>query len=145
MAKHVRELLPVYIKKHHLVVQFIEYLVGSGIAFWVGYYGTFAICYSLFQWNWLPAKFLSDVVSFGVNYVLQRYWAFGDPRLKNMERSVRLRYVYLMAGNFLIDYLIVGGLKFLGVTPYAGLLVAATFFLPWNYYWFRFWVFRPAR
>ena len=142
MPRQFREVLPVFIKRHRLLVQFAEYLVGSGIAFWGGYYGTFAICYSVLNWNWLPAKFLSDVVSFGVNFLLQRYWAFGDPRLKNTEGQVRIRYITLAALNFLIDYAIVGGLKAAGVSPYIGQLVAATFFLPWNYLWFRFWVFK---
>ena len=141
MPKQVREVLPGFINKHRLIVQFIEYLVGGGVWFWSGYI-TFAICYSLLHWNWFPAKMLADAVGWGLNFVLQRYWAFADPRLQNVEGAVRLRYVLISAVNFVIDYLIVGLLKAAGVTPYVGLFVAATFFTPWNYLWYRFWVFK---
>lgn len=117
-------------------------MVGGGVWFWSGY-AVFALCYSVFTLNWFWAKLAADVVGWSLNFMLQRYWAFADPRLAGIESKVRSRYLLLTAANLIIDYLIVGSLNGAGVTPYIGLFVAATFFTGWNYLWYRLWVFKP--
>jgi putative flippase GtrA len=131
-------------RRHKLLIQFAEYMVGGGVWFWSGY-AVFAICYSGLHWQWWPAKILADAIGWTLNFVLQRYWVFADPRLVGQDKQVRIRYFALTAVNFLIDYAIVGGLKHVGITPYIGLFVAAGFFTGWNYLWYRFWVFKPER
>ncbi len=128
--------------QHKLLKQFIEYMIGGGVWFWSGY-AIFALCYSVIGTNWFIAKLAADIVGFSLNYFLQRYWAFNDNRLNKHEGRVLSRYVTITAINFVIDYLIVGGLKALGVSPYIGLFAAALFFTGWNYAWYRFWVFKP--
>ena len=129
-------------RRHKLLIQFAEYMISGGVWFWSGYI-VFAVTYSLLGWNWFWAKMAADVVGWSLNFMLQRYWAFADPRLAGEEGRVRLRYISLTAVNFVIDYAIVGGLNALGVTPYIGLFAAAAFFTGWNYVWYRFWVFKP--
>jgi hypothetical protein len=51
------------------------------------------------------------------------------------------KYTILTIFNFGLDYLIVGGLKHLGISPYVGLFISAGFFTVWNYLWYRFWIF----
>jgi hypothetical protein len=44
----------------------------------------------------------------------------------------------------MIDYLIILGLKKIGISPYIGQFVSAGFFWGWNFFWYRFWVFTGA-
>lgn len=115
-------------------------MVGGGLYFWVGL-GLFAIGYSGFHWSWWQAKLLGDVVGWTLNYVVQRYWAFDSRGLKLHEMEHAMRYALLTAVNFGIDYLIVGGLNSIGVTPYIGVFVSSSFFTIWNFLWYKYWVF----
>ncbi len=126
-----------------LAIQFLEYMVGGGVWFWGGYL-VFAICYSGFGWDWLWAKMLADFIGWTANFLIQRYWAFNDPALAHKTIQVSERYILITAVNFLLDYLLIWGLKAIGVTPYVGFFISAGMFTIWNYYWYRFWVFRPA-
>ena len=122
------------------ISQFIKYMSGGGLYFWSGY-AIFAGCYSGLHWGWLPSKMLADAVGWTLNYLVQRYWAFDNSGLKAHEGRNRGRYITLSLVDTVLDYAIVGGLVYLGVTPYIGMFVAAGFFTFWNYFWYRFWVF----
>lgn len=128
----------------HNIVQFLEYMVGGTIYFWSGYV-VFALCYSAFSWDWLPAKLAADVVGWTLNYLVQRYWAFNNKDLKKHEARTAGRYILVSIGNLGLDYLIIWGLKSIGVSPYIGFFISAGFFTFWNYFWYRFWVFFSKR
>jgi putative flippase GtrA len=117
-------------------------MVGGGVYFWSGY-AIFAICYSGLRWNWLWAKMMADVIGWTLNFLIQRYWAFKDPRLSNKTIKITGRYALITAMNFVIDYCIIWGLKSVGVTPYIGFFASAGFFTVWNYLWYKRWVFNP--
>lgn len=121
-------------------IQFVKYFIGGSTYFWSGYL-VFALAYSGFHWTWWPAKMLADFVGWTLNYVAQRYWAFTSKSLMHHEFSTAKKYTILTVCNFGLDYLLVGGLKHVGVTPYIGLCISAGFFTVWNYAWYRFWVF----
>ena len=121
-------------------IQFIEYFIGGSTYFWAGYL-VFAWGYGIMHWAWWPAKMLADAIGWSLNYLAQRYWAFNKPGLHNREAEVAKKYVLLTIFNFGLDYLIVGSLKAVGVSPYIGLFISAGFFTVWNYGWYRFWVF----
>ncbi len=120
--------------------QFLRYLVGGSIYFWVGY-GLFALLYGGLHWGWLPSKALSDVVGWSLNYVIQRYWAFNGEHLKLNEMQHASRYVFIEIIGFIIDYAMIGGLKAVGVSPYIGLFISGAFFTGWSYLWYKYWVF----
>jgi putative flippase GtrA len=126
------------------VIQFLEYLVGGVSYFWSGY-AVFALCYSGLHWNWFPAKMLADAVGWTINYLIQRYWAFANPALRKQEGTTLGKYSAITAVNFILDYLIIWGLKRVGITPYIGFFISAGFFMVWNYLWYRFWVFYGKR
>lgn len=130
-------------KKAKLATQFAEYMVGGALYFWVGY-GVFAFAYSMLHLNWFWAKVCGDVVGRTINYVVQRYWTFardtGKQEAEHMER-----YAIISVVSVALDYAIVGGLKWLGVTPYIGQLVSSAFFTVWNWLWYRLWVFPRRR
>lgn len=129
-------------KTKNFYIQFLEYMVGGGVYFWSGY-AVFAIGYSVLHWDWLWAKMLADAIGWTLNFLIQRYWAFNDPRLKHKTIRVSERYIIITALNFVIDYMIIWSLKSLGVTPYIGFFISAAFFTIWNYLWYKFWVFNP--
>lgn len=122
------------------VIQFIEYVIGGGVYFWSGYL-VFALCYSGFGWDWLYAKLAGDVIGMSLNYVVQRYWAFNNPKLAKHEVSILGKYGVVTVINLVLDYLIIWGLKSIGISPYLGFFISAGFFMVWNYMFYRFWVF----
>jgi putative flippase GtrA len=127
-------------RRHKLIIQFVEYMISGGAYFWTGYLIFFAADKGL-HWNLWWAKLASNVVGWTVNYLLQRYWVFRNPNLKGHLAETSGRYIFITLVNFLLDYLIVAGLKSAGLTPYLGQFVSSGFFTVWNYLWYRFWVF----
>lgn len=126
--------------KHKKLVQFIEYLFSGGAYFWIGY-GVFALCWSVLDWSLWWAKLAANLTGWTVNYLLQRHWVFNNPQLQQHRTEVTGRYIFITAVDFILDYLIVAGLKGFGVSPYIGQFISAGFFTGWNYFWYRFWVF----
>jgi hypothetical protein len=54
------------------------------------------------------------------------------------------KFVPFSLFNIPIDYAIVGGLKWLGVTPFLGLWISSLFFTVWKWLWYKHWVFRSS-
>lgn len=130
------------IPSRRTVVQFLKYLVGGNVYFWSAYL-TFAVCYSGLGWTWLPSKIVADGIGWTLNYVIQRFWAFGDQHhLSEMEHAGR--YVTIESVGFVLDYLIIWGLYAIGITPYIGFFISAGFFTVWSFLWYKHWVF-PER
>jgi len=121
-------------------IRIIEYLVSGGVYFWSGY-AAFFVFFSLFGWNLWWAKLGSNIFGWIINYMLQRFWVFNDPRLAKHKLEVTGRYIVITLVDFVLDYLIVYGLQRLGVTPYLGQFASAGFFTVWNYFWYKTWVF----
>lgn len=121
------------------VIKFFKYLVGGSIYFWVGY-AVFAFCYSGLHWHWFPAKVVSDIIGWSLNYLVQRFWAFSDQHhLSEMEHAGR--YIFIETIGFILDYLLIGGLNAIGITPYIGFFISGVFFTFWSWLWYRYWVF----
>ncbi len=120
-------------------VRFSNLLVGGGIYFWLGY-AVFALSYSGFHWYWLPAKIAADVIGWTANYLVQRFLAFKDrARLSEMEHASRFIIIEMI--GFVLDYLMIWGLRAIGITPYIGFFISAAFFTVWSYFWYKHWVF----
>ncbi len=126
-----------------LAIQAVEYLVSGGAYFWSGY-ALFAWLWSGLHWSLWWASITSNMFGWTINFLLQRYWVFKNPHLKNHLGQVTGRYIFITLVDFGINYLILYGLKRVGITPYIGQFVSAGFFTIWNYVWYRWWVF-PVR
>ncbi len=126
--------------KNKTVIQFSKYLAGGSLYFWSGY-AIFAIFYSVFHLWWLWAKMISDIIGWTINYIAQRYWAFkpDHPHLSEMQHVSR--YIFIETIGFIIDYLIIGGLNYIGITPYIGFFISGIFFTFWSFLWYKYWVF----
>ena len=127
-------------KQEREVKRITEYLVSGGAYFWSGYAMFWFIDKGLGA-SFLYAKTISMLFGWTVNYILQRYWVFNNPKLSKHQTEVTSRYIGLSLFNFVIDYFIVLGLKNAGLTPYLGQFVAAGFFTVWNYILYKYWVF----
>jgi putative flippase GtrA len=119
--------------------RFLKYWLGGGVYFWLAY-AVFAICYSGLHWGWFPAKIVADAIGWTSNYIVQRFWAFSDrAHLSEMQHAGR--YIFIESIGFVMDYLIIWGLKSIGITPYIGFFISAGFFTIWSYFWYKYWVF----
>lgn len=127
-------------KNRKLIVQFVEYMVSGGVYFWTGY-GFFALFWSVFGWSLWWSTIVSNLIGWSVNFVLQRYWVFKNPHLKEQTAKVTGRYIFITLVDFVMNYYILYGLKAIGISPYIGQFIASAFFTVWNYLWYRFWVF----
>lgn len=120
--------------------RFTEYMISGGAYFWSGYLAFF-IFDKGFKTSFFWAKSISTLTGWTVNYILQRYWVFKNPSLKKHQTQVTGRYIVITVTDFILDYLIVFGLKSVGITPYIGQFVSSGFFTVWNYLWYKYWVF----
>ncbi len=127
-------------KQKREVRRIVEYMVSGGAYFWSGYLMFFALDKGLGLSLWW-AKLLANITGWIVNYMLQRYWVFNNPKLAKHQTEVTTRYLTITGVNFVLDYLIVNSLRTIGITPYIGQFVSSGFFTMWNYLWYRFWVF----
>lgn len=127
-------------RQKKLVIQAVEYMISGGAYFWTGYL-IFFIADKGLHWSLWWAKLASNIAGWTINYILQRYWVFKNPHLKDHLGKTTGRYAVITLVNFGLDYLIVAGLKSAGLTPYIGQFVSSGFFTVWNYLWYRFWVF----
>jgi len=127
-------------RRKRLIIQFAEYMVAGGAYFWSGY-ALFALLWSGLGWSLWWAKLSANIFGWTINYLLQRYWVFRNPHLRGHFAQTSGRYIFITLVNFLLDYLIVAGLKTMGITPYIGQFISSGFFTFWNYFWYRFWVF----
>jgi putative flippase GtrA len=110
-------------------------MVSGGLYFWSGY-ALFFVCDSIFGWSLWWAKLSANIFGWTVNFMLQRYWVFRNPKLAKSQSQVTFRYMVITLVNFVLDYFIVYGL-----TPYIGQFASAGFFTVWNYVWYKTWVF----
>lgn len=124
------------------IKQFAIYNLG-GAAFFVIGYGVFALLYGVVGWEWWVAKALGDLCGWTVNYLIQRHLVFHKEAQGQRERAILGKFTLISGVNLLIDYLIVGGLRLLGVSPFLGLWISSIFFTFWKYLWYKIWVFRP--
>ena len=122
------------------LLQFAKYMAGGSLYFWSGY-AIFAICYSGFHYSWLPSKIAADIVGWTLNYLVQRYWAFA-PEGKHLSEMQHVgRYVFIETIGFGLDYAIIGGLNYIGISPYIGFFISSGFFTVWSFFWYKYWVF----
>lgn len=108
----------------------------------------FALLDGIFGLPLFIAKQLANITGLTVNYILEDQWVFKKKRARTQYDKRRgWRYIIIMIINFGIDFLIVAGLKDIGITPYLGQFVSAGFFTIWNFVWYKYWVFahHPSR
>ncbi len=121
------------------LTRFGEYMVGGGVWFWSGYI-IIVVLADKIPLFW--ANFIGNAVGITLNFLIERYWAFKSNRPTTLMVATRRYVVYTALNAFLLNYLILQGLRNLGIEPKFGQFIAAGFFTIWNYIWYKTWVFR---
>lgn len=134
-------------RTRRLIVQFIEYMISGGVWFWSGYILIVLLddIIGLFA-----ANLVGNAVGITLNFILQRYWVFRTKRPGKIAFTAQRYIIYTLLNAFLLNYLILYGLRELaGLKPEIGQFIASGFFTFWNYFWYKVWVFpepdHPAR
>jgi putative flippase GtrA len=127
-------------KERRELVRIVEYLVSGGAFFWSGYIAliVFKAGFGFSLW-W--ATSLSYLIGWTVNYLLQRFWVFKNPRLAKHELEVTGRYLLISFVNLFINFAILWSLESIGIVVYIGQFISAGFFTVWNYLWYKYYVF----
>ncbi len=125
-------------KNRKLIIQFAEYLVAGGAYFWSAYFIILFLTPVIGLW-W--ANLIGNGVGVTINFILERYWVFQGSKKRHLT-EVSWKYIVFTAANFLISYLILKGLMSVGIPIAIGQFISAGFFTVWNYFWYRFWVFK---
>lgn len=126
-------------RRQRLFIQFVEYLVGGGVWFWSGYI-LIVLLDNHIGLFW--ANLIGNAVGITLNFLIQYFWAFRTKRKTSIELTAGRYVVYTLLNAFLLNYLILKGLRdYLGLPPEIGQFIASGFFTIWNYIWYKLWVF----
>ncbi len=120
--------------------RFVEYFVSGGVWFWSGYIiiVTFDGIIGLFL-----ANLIGNAVGISLNFLLERYWVFKTKKPAKLAIAAKRYVVYTALNAFLLNYLILLGLRDgLGIQPEFGQFIASAFFTGWNYFWYKVYVFK---
>lgn len=121
-------------------------MVGGGIWFWSGYI-IIVLLDNHIGLFW--ANFLGNAVGLTLNFVIERYWAFETKKPTAILVATWRYIIYTALNAFALNYLILLGLRDIGIVPEIGQFIASAFFTVWNYVWYKAWVFkekeRPVR
>lgn len=123
------------------VKRITEYLVSGGAFFWSGYIVLLALNWWLGPaYLWLSTS-VSYLVGWAVNYLLQRYWVFNNPKLAKHQTEVTSRYIFVSLLNLVINYVIIQVWVNIGYRIEIGPFISSAFFTVWNYVLYKYYVF----
>ena len=123
-----------------VVIQIAEYLIAGGAWFWSGYFIIVFMTPHIGLW-W--SNLLGNGVGLTLNFILERQWVFKGSK-KRKTTDVSGKYIVYTVLNFLLNYVILKVLQDTGIKVAIGQFIAAGFFTIWNYFWYRFWVFKET-
>ncbi len=120
------------------LVRVVEYFISGGAYFWSGYFIIVFMTPVIGLW-W--ANLLGNSVGVTLNFILERYWVFKNPKNGKLT-EVSGKYIVYTGFNFLLNYVILRLLQNVGVPVAVGQFIAAGFFTVWNYFWYRNYIFK---
>lgn len=126
-------------KQRKELTRFAEYMIGGGVWFWSGY---IIIVVLDDQIGLFWANVLGQTVGLTLNFIIERYWAFKTKKQTKLGVATSRYIIYTAVNAFGLNYLILQGLKNVGIDPAIGQFIASAFFTVWNYYWYKVWVFK---
>jgi len=125
-------------KLKKLAIQVGEYMVTGGVWFWSGY----VIIITLDNYIGLfLANLIGNTVGITLNFLLERYWVFRTKNKAKLGLIAKRYIIYTVLNAYILNYLILDGLRQNGIQPEIGQFIASGFFTVWNYFWYKYWVF----
>ncbi|MCU0667469.1 MAG: GtrA family protein [Patescibacteria group bacterium] len=122
-----------------LITQAVEYMIAGGAWFWSGYI-IIVILDDYIPLFW--ANFIGNAVGITINFLLNKYWVFKTKKQSDLLNTTWRYVVYTALNAFVLNYLILKGLRTIGIEPEIGQFIAAGFFTFWNFIWYNLWVFK---
>ncbi len=132
---------PLNKKQRKELTRFAEYMIGGGVWFWSGYV---IIVLLDDQIGLFWANVLGQTVGLTLNFIIGRYWAFKTKKPAKLGLATTRYVIYTALNAFGLNYLILLGLKNVGIDPAIGQFIASAFFTFWNYYWYKVYVFKGS-
>ena len=127
-------------KIRHLALQFIEYNLAGLAFFWSGYIVLLVL--SALGTGLLIASVISYLVGLTINFILERYWVFKENKDAAVLAVATEKYIALSVVNLVLNFLVLSGLiEGIGIPLSLAPFVAAGLFTPWNWLWYKYWVF----
>jgi putative flippase GtrA len=123
--------------------QFIRYAVSGLVAFGVEY-GSFYLLFVVGGMYLLAANALSFCCGLITAFMLNRLWAFSAHEYNKKASHQFGFYATLALVNLFLTLAIVAGLKWLGIKPTVGKLIAMVITSSWNFLLLKFWIFAHA-
>lgn len=127
-------------KQRKELTRFGEYMIGGGAWFWSGYIIIVVLVANDVSLFW--ANFAGNAVGLTLNFIIERYWAFKSKRPTTIGVATQRYVIYTVLNAFILNYLILQGLRNVGIEPAIGQFIASAFFTAWNYIWYKAWVFK---
>jgi len=123
------------------------YLLGGGVWFWAGYILIVTLDGPLIEQfgestGLFIANFIGNLVGFSLNYVVLHFFKFNSSKNVKLGGTTLRYYTYTIVNVFGLNYLILLGLKQVGIEPEISQFIASGFFTVWNYYWYKVYVFK---
>jgi putative flippase GtrA len=130
------------------IIEFVKSNI-AGNSMFVTTYITYFVCDSLLgvsvELSLLYATIMGNTLGVLLNFLIQKFWVF-KPGQKSTTTIQVGRYVVFMIMNAAINYGIILGLEtYLHITPYIGQFIAGYFFIGWNYFWYKLWIFKRVK
>lgn len=127
-------------KQRKEATRFVEYMISGGVWFWSGYIIIVALTAQDVPLFW--ANFVGNAVGITLNFLISRYWVFRTKRPEKLGETTKRYVIYTGLNAFLLNWLILQGLRGIGIEPAIGQFIASGFFTIWNYYWYKVYVFK---
>lgn len=127
-------------KQRKELTRFAEYMISGGVWFWSGYIIIVVLVANDVSLFW--ANFWGNAVGITLNFLISRYWVFKTKKQSELGDATIRYIVYTALNAFLLNYLILAGLRHVGIVPAIGQFIASAFFTVWNYYWYKVYVFK---
>lgn len=118
-----------------------RYLLVGGASFLIDF-GLLALLYAALAWPLWIATGTAFLTSFVFNYAMQRSFSFGSTE---KHVSTLVKYLVLLAFNTVATIAIVWLLDLGGLGWGVGKVAATLITTGWNYFAFKYWVFRSPR
>lgn len=127
--------------KFTIFLQGLRYLLVGGLSFIVDFGLLWIFRELLDMYVWL-ASALAFAASFAVNFTLQKYFAFASSTQKPFALW---RYSALVVINLILTSALVQLFALTGVGWELGKIIVTLMMVIWNFFLYRYWVFRTQR
>lgn len=131
-------------RRRQTLLEFLRLNIAGFVFFW-STYGLFFLFDKVLRWEEWIALAIASLLAHGIFFYLDKKWVFTDNAKQRKTHQELTRFFILMTINYFLNLGIVLGLSQFGISPYLGQFAGPFFFTFWNYFWFKWWVFKAPQ